>query len=120
MDDRLQSIRPRLRQLALLDPELQLGEGNASDHEYQLAPPLLEQQVREFEEKHEVVLPLDYRRFLLEVGSHGAGPHSGLMPLGAWPSREPGFLASPFPLHEWLDLVDNSRQLSKAEIESDK
>ncbi|RYG67114.1 SMI1/KNR4 family protein [bacterium] len=122
LDERLQSIRPRLQKLASLDPDCVLGGSEA--HEYQLALPLSEASVLEFEKKHEVSLPLDYRRFLLEVGSHGAGPYYGLNPLGDLQhldksNRVTDFWKKPFPLRDWFDLTTNPDSMSDAERFSD-
>jgi hypothetical protein len=51
-----------------------------------LSPSLTENEVAEFESKHAVKLPEEYRRFLLEVGNGGYGPPSyELAPLGSGP-----------------------------------
>ncbi len=101
MKERLQSIRPRLEELARLDPDFNLFGSKA--HQYQLAPPLGEATVREFETHWNIVLPEDYRAFVLEVGSRGAGPYYGLKSLGDFEHAAElsgvasDFLASPFP-----------------------
>jgi hypothetical protein len=52
-----------------------------------LRPSLTEDEVAEFESKHAVKLPEEYRRFLLGVGNGGYGPPSyGLAPLGSGPA----------------------------------
>jgi hypothetical protein len=67
-------------------------------YRYTLKPPASEAQVAEFEAQHKIELPEDYRRFLLEVGTRGAGP---------------GFhLLSPF---EDLKTEEEVRQLSEDE-----
>lgn len=117
IEQRLGSIRPRLEALAHLAPDFWLG--GAESHSYQLEPPLSLDEVRAFELRHKITLPEDYRRFLLEVGSHGAGPYYGLNRLGdkqhlnkTSPVLD---LATAFVLREFLDL-SNSETLAEAEI----
>ncbi len=98
MLERLQSIRPRLQELARLDPQFQLF--GADTHRYQLAPPLAPDKVATFELSHGVRLPEDYRVFLLAVGSSGAGPYGGLNPPSDFQhlnGLDAGFLSTPFP-----------------------
>lgn len=121
MTERLLSIRPRLAELAILDSKLYLH--GADQHRYQLAPPSDESEIVAFETRHKVVLPSDYRRFLLEVGSAGAGPYYGLNPLGDFQhlrekSLPEDFFAMPFPLRHWLDITNNPGNLSQSEIHS--
>ncbi|MFG3055401.1 SMI1/KNR4 family protein [Kitasatospora sp. NPDC048239] len=52
-----------------------------SGHRFLLDPPLTESEVAEAEEELDVSFPAAYRRFLLEVGAGGAGPHYGIFPL---------------------------------------
>ncbi len=51
-------------------------------HQYELHQPLSESALVEFESKHEVALPEDYRYFIARIGNGGAGPYYGLFPLG--------------------------------------
>jgi tetratricopeptide (TPR) repeat protein len=102
---RLERIRERLQLLGRCDAERQVF--GAHQHQYQLAPPLAEAELAEFERTHGVSLPADYRAFLTTLGNGGAGPFYGLAPLSAEPPRfaakfdgtQPS-LARPFPLHE--------------------
>lgn len=50
-------------------------------HHYQPGSPLSELALSEFETKHNLQLPEDYRQFLSSVGNGGAGPFYGLLPL---------------------------------------
>ena len=88
------NVRARVEKLAALDEEFDVV--GASEHKYILVPPLEKSAVEQFEAEHDVQLPADYRGFVLEVGSSGAGPGEGLLPLGtAWPLKQ-GALAKPF------------------------
>lgn len=121
MTERLQSIRPRLEELSRLDPDCLLGCGT----DYELEPPLSEAQVLAFEGEHGVVLPTDYRRFLLEVGSAGVGPGYGLNPLGDMQhlNREKlpaNFLAAPFPLIESFPEDSDSDESKSEDTSLDK
>ncbi len=142
MLERLQSIRPRLQELARLDPHFKLF--GAGTHRYQLAPPLAPDKVATFEQLHGVYLPEDYRAFLLQVGSSGAGPYYGLKVLcdvehaiGRWDGLEdepenwcwgnglePDFLSSPFPhqsafrLHQPPDVEGLSEEEEEAQMQA--
>ena len=75
-----------------------------STHQFRLRPPIAESELCAFERHHHVILPDDYRQFLLLAGDGGAGPYYGISPLSAWDQwfeeegEEPNFLASPCPL----------------------
>jgi len=89
----------------------------ASEHKYELNPTVREATILEFEAKHFIELPIEYRCFLTEVGNGGAGPYYGLFKLGEIDSdwdhclwdECPGFvgdLSAPFPHTEhWNDLT---------------
>jgi len=89
----------------------------SSKHQFRITQPLSEATVREFEKKHAIQLPQDYRCFLLEVGNGGAGPYYGLFRLGetdsgwghsSWAEGDGfvGDLSKPFPHTEaWNDLT---------------
>lgn len=53
-------------------------------HRFELEPPLDEKTVLAFEKRRKLRLPEDFRRFLLTVGSAGAGPFYGLLPMKEW------------------------------------
>jgi hypothetical protein len=94
--------------------------------------------VREFEARHQIALPLEYRGFLVHVGNGGAGPAYGLFKLGEmddgfeyapWAEGDGfvGELSQPFPhTGPWNDLseppdYDESRgNDSKSEKEYDR
>ena len=80
--NRLEEIRRKLVQLLTYDIDecarLDLG---VTKHRFQLEPPLLEVEVVAYEERWGISLPPDYRAFITSVGSSGAGPYYGLLPL---------------------------------------
>jgi hypothetical protein len=49
------------------------------EHDYTLSPPLQMRSVVQFERRHGVELPEEFRHFLLVAGRGGAGPGFGLM-----------------------------------------
>lgn len=53
-------------------------------HRFELEPPLDDKTVLAFEKRRKLTLPEDFRRFLLTVGSSGAGPFYGLVPMKEW------------------------------------
>ena len=78
-----------------------------------MLPPAEESEVARFEARAGIVLPADYRRFILEVGDGGEGPpYYGLLPLGATPANDvpddllrgySDLLSKPFPFVEhWI------------------
>lgn len=54
----------------------------AVGHHYKLNPPLLVEILTEFEVKHSLILPGEYRYFLAEIANGGAGPFYGVFPFG--------------------------------------
>jgi hypothetical protein len=80
--NRLDKIRRKLDQLSNYDVEecarLDLG---ISKHGFRIEPPLSEAEAAVFEEQWGILLPQDYRVFITTVGSSGAGPYYGLLPL---------------------------------------
>lgn len=80
----------------------QLRTFGSERHGFDLNPPLTEAEVHAFERIHGILLPEDYRIFLLHVGNGGAGPYYGLLPLGRWNAALlkdlHGYLSRPSPL----------------------
>jgi hypothetical protein len=82
----------------------------AAKHKFRMREPMPEAELIAFERKHGVVLPEDYREFLLRAGDGGAGPFYGIEPLSEWDhwfeeeGEVAGFLASPCPLVDCEDL----------------
>jgi hypothetical protein len=105
------AIRRDLHRLRVAAPDVFGADG----HHFSLNAPLAEAEVLGFERQHAVRLPLDYRRFLLDLGNGGAGPYYGIFPLGAFDGAggdlEPwgdfvGSLAASFAFREpWNDLT---------------
>jgi hypothetical protein len=54
----------------------------AASHDYRLNPPLGTSAIEEFERRHGISLPEDYRSFITEIGNGGAGPYYGVLPFG--------------------------------------
>jgi hypothetical protein len=53
------------------------------DRGVRLGPPLSEEELRRFEDRHGISLPADYRSFLLHIGNGGEGPPEyGIAALG--------------------------------------
>lgn len=86
-------------------------------HRWRLEPPLSEDEVREVETQFQVELPEEYRSFLLQAGSGGAGPDYGLFPLrrvdGRWcwigdggELNDPSRLVQPFAHTEAFNPAD--------------
>lgn len=90
-DPRSQAIRRRCLQFRRIEEKLQqlravdtgfayFGSGN---HRYQLRPPLPIDSLKAFESQQGLMLPEEYREFLVRMGDGGAGPYYGLLPLEA-------------------------------------
>lgn len=84
------------------------GAGGAAGHRWSVEPALSAAEVSEIEDELGLLLPEEYRSFLLSVGSGGAGPAYGLFPVrrveGRWRWEGDGAdlteldtLARPFP-----------------------
>jgi hypothetical protein len=116
METDLAAIRDGLRQLRASTAHLKVFGSQA--HGFRTYPALSEEVVREFEARHHITLPLEYREFLIHVGNGGAGPAYGLFKLGemddgfehkAWKERDGfiGMLSLPFPhTGPWNDVSD--------------
>lgn len=71
----------------------------AREHGFKLGNPLPEAVVAEFEERHEVALPAEYRLFVTELGDGGAGPgyHLSQLSEACHLGCRPGHLVRPSP-----------------------
>ncbi len=76
-----QELKSFLIQLQDEDPDFRVF--GASEHRYQLHPPLPEATIRLFETQYGITLPDEYRHFLSVIGNGGAGPYYGILPLAA-------------------------------------
>lgn len=70
-------------------------------HQFQLHNPLTTSEVEEFETKHGIQLPEDYRAFLIHVGDGGVGPYYGLKSLYEGPVHVVTG-DDPWPDYRWL------------------
>ena len=68
----------------------------------QMGPVLSEEEVRAFEEEHQITLPEGYRRFLLEVGD-GCDMFDGFDFLPLWAERRFRNLSASFPFYRVCD-----------------
>jgi len=92
-------LRAKLNQLRTLDLHLQLP--GADQHRYHLNPPLEEADLATFEAQHGIILPSDYRQFLLQMGNGGAGPYL-LFPLAeTQQGHNSTYLSHPFRYTQW-------------------
>lgn len=117
--NKLGRLREKLQRLRTLDVSLE--EFGAISHKYRLGGPLAEAKLRYYEQQQGVVLPYEYRRFLMEVGHGGAGPFYGLFPLD---SQDPEFLnmfggdlSKPFPWTSSFNPDEWERDLSIGDLE---
>lgn len=81
-------------------------------HNFLLNPPLTDAAVSEFEARHRIHLPENYRNFITHIGNGGAGPYYGVFRLGemdgtfseaqTWKEGDlfGGKLSEPFPYTE--------------------
>lgn len=116
MEVNFTAIRDGLRQLRESTAPLKVFGSQV--HGFRTYPPLSEEAVCQFEARHCVTLPLEYRGFLIHVGNGGAGPAYGLFKLGEMDDRfghKPwtenggfvGMLSLPFPhTGPWNDLSE--------------
>ena len=108
----------------------------AESHQFKLNPVVRKSVVANFEKKHQVLLPDEYRRFITEIGNGGAGPYYGLFKFREmddcfsfqrWKENDGfvGDLSEPFPHKKpWNGLPDypeedefDDEDLYEAEIE---
>ncbi len=92
---RLEKIKTRLAELRERDSNYEVF--GAHSHKYQLKPCLDEKTVQEFENQWSIILPEEYRLFLLHAGDGGAGPGYGVWSLKESRSYSHGLLDQPFP-----------------------
>lgn len=91
-------LRELLQQLKEADTKLRVID--ADEHQYQFPPPLNEDVLDEFERRHQIKLPSDYRLFLTHIGNGGPGPVYGVASFNdacAWGGCN---VSEPFPWTE--------------------
>lgn len=75
-DPQIERIKSKLKLLKQTDSDFELF--GAESHEYDLEPVWTPDDIKRFEDTWNIVLPEEYREFLLKVASGGAGPYYGL------------------------------------------
>ncbi|HEX9061796.1 MAG TPA: SMI1/KNR4 family protein [Clostridia bacterium] len=89
--------------------DLNLNVFGSQKHKYALANTVSSQEVEAFEQNNNIVLPIEYKLFLYELGNGGAGPYYGIYPLKT--SSVDQYLSKPCKLHpkmsddEWNSLI---------------
>jgi len=79
MDPDVVRLQEKLTELRRRDRQFQMF--GATTHHYLLNSCLSESTLQEAEAQYSIILPEDYRRFLLLMGDGGAGPEYGIYPL---------------------------------------
>ncbi|WP_160710868.1 SMI1/KNR4 family protein [Chitinophaga solisilvae] len=86
-DTQIARIKEKLVQAKAADTDCKVF--GATSHHYVIDSPLTPEEIQEFEQKHQISLPADYKSFLLHIGNGGesfnrsaAGPYYGIYPLG--------------------------------------
>ena len=72
----LDSVKDRLAELKRKDKNLSIF--GSESHNYQLNDRISEEEVSAFETNYSILLPYEYRQFLIEAGNGGAGPFYGV------------------------------------------
>ncbi len=109
----------KMRLLATDDPNLTVfGSGS---HKYRIYPCLTELEVQDFEQKHSVILPEEYCRFVLEIGNGGVGPDYGLRQLQDPRRSIPALLSQPWPhCTEWNLKSDQFGSIQEFNLEYER
>lgn len=106
MNQKTQQLKDKLDKLKKLDKNFEVFGSEL--HKYALNSCLSAAGVSNFESKCNIVLPDDYRQFLLEFGNGGAGPGYGLLSINIEKlivDSQCNFLSQPFLLtKEWNNL----------------
>ncbi len=101
------AVRVEVERLRLADPDFRVF--GAIGHRYEFRVKASAQTLVQFEGRHRISLPSDYRAYLAWLGNGGAGPFYGIFPHGlfdgagdeevAWSEDDGivGVLAEPFP-----------------------
>ncbi|MEM9070021.1 MAG: SMI1/KNR4 family protein [Myxococcota bacterium] len=106
-EPQLHRIRTKIHEAQRIGWRARSGQRHfgVAEHELRWASPLEEATVAEFEVRHGIEFPADYRAFLTRVSACRAGPFAGLLPLGHGLvfSAPDGFLAEASPLVPGVD-----------------
>ncbi|MGB4774828.1 MAG: SMI1/KNR4 family protein [Daejeonella sp.] len=76
IEKRLQTIQIKLQQLISLDKKHTIFGVNG--HKYKFNPPIPLAELDEFEKKHQITLPEEYKLYLSTIANGGTGPYYGL------------------------------------------
>lgn len=111
--EKISKLKARLDELREADSAFQVF--GAESHRYHTSIPMTEEEVLAFEKQHEIVLPEEYRTFLLTMEREGAGPYYGLYPPTGYSYElenvKSNFLSLPFPHQEpWIVAEDDMDQ----------
>lgn len=95
----------------------------SESHGFRLNEPTKESTLADFESRHGIELPADFRAFLKYAGNGGAGPYYGIYPLEKWndflewvvDDPSPGLVALPCPLYPGLRREDDWEDKIEAE-----
>lgn len=134
LSERLQHIKARWLEIKQQDPEYRIQ--GAMSHHYKLdQEPVSRQAVEDFEDRHQVQLPEEYREYLVSVSNGGAGPchqmyalHDALSPLCRgtkgeasycnWLEENPAHYMNAFPVTEEAIIAFLRRKLNHATEEA--
>jgi len=84
MKEQIQRIKDKLAKLQNIGWENYKDSTGVWGHQFQMNPPLSQEQLVAFETHFDIDLPEGYRDFLFEVGNGGAGPYYGILPIERW------------------------------------
>lgn len=113
----IEDLHQLLQRLKKVDTKLRVF--GADEHQYQFPPPLNESILEEFERRHQIKLPSDYRLFLTHTGNGGPGPDYGVASFEdacAWGGCN---VSEPFPWTEgfsWHSKEDFEAHREEARI----
>ena len=79
MKKRTDIIKEKIEKLISLDSDHKIF--GAFSHEYIQNSPLTSEQINEYERTHNIILPHEYKEFLLDIADGDVGPFYGLYPL---------------------------------------
>jgi hypothetical protein len=103
----IERIQAKLTDLRQLDPACKVF--GSSSHRYRLGRPLTASELADSENALGVVLPSEYRDFVMKIGHGGAGPFYGLFELN---SSDPENITDPDQIKKpfrWTDATNPTR-----------